>query len=317
MEMSNAFSEIFRPRKPEQLIGQSQASIAKSLLERVKKGEILQEILFSGSSGIGKTTISKMYVSSILGDDYQDYWTEINCSAETGIDNIRQIIERIHYLPLGAEYTVFYLDEIHGLSKSAQNALLAEIEPLPSHVIMIASTTDPSKLIPTLRSRFTEYKLQIPTTREFQKKAQWIINAIKRDKPEIEVSNDLRDEIIAISNGNIRTFDRYFQQVIDGSYKGVENKVEDETSLLHHVFYNNSQLSDWFNAANKEPDYIGSSIGLSTYSIKVLSNPKYNGAVANKARLILKIFGQGLSQTTQEKVSFYAKLLELYEELHR
>lgn len=315
---SNSYSEIFRPKSPNQCIGEVQRQVAQTLIEKVAKNDLTREVLFIGDSGIGKTTIARIYIQALLGEgvDIDNNIHLINCSAETGIDFIRTgIIERLHYLPLGQNYSVFFLDEIHGLSTQAQNALLAEIEPLPSHVVMIASTTNPEKLIPTLRSRFTEYKLPIPTSKDFQKKATWINAKLNREGLyEGNFPQDKVDEIIGISRGNVRTFDRYMQQLAEGSYKSFIEVEEPQSKLFEIIFRGQLNLNEMLTEAKKEKDYIALSINLSNYAIAVLSNNcNPTQPIVIRSKKVLSIFGDGLNKNVPDKVSFSKKLLELVE----
>ncbi len=308
---SKAYSEIYRPKKPKQLIGDDQRSIAKALLKKVEQGDIVQELLFSGSSGVGKTTIARMYIQKILGDlNIDDCWDEVNCSAETGIDHMRRIIDQTAYMPMFPfKYQVYYLDEIHGLSKAAQNSLLKLLEPCPAHVIIVASTTESNKLINTLRSRFTEYKLSIPTDKDFCTLWDWILAKNKT----IESKSQIRDEIIAISAGNIRTFDRLIQQYVEGSYTGYQELAKDEQSLIYQVLFRKPNVPEWFKAAEQEKSYVGLLVGMCNYSIKIIQG-KSKPQVKDRASLILKHFGNGLSREIPERVGFFSKLNNLYQD---
>lgn len=314
--MSNSFSEIFRPRTPKQLIGESQISIATALLKRVEENKILQEILFTGPSGIGKTTIARMYIQALLGEevDIDSSITEMNCASETGIDYIRVIKDQMQYLPMSLKYRVFYLDEIHGLSKQAQNALLKVIEPVPDHVIFIASTTDPDKLIPTLRSRLTEYRLEIPELSEFRKLAGWIQGALSKNghKPDRSLDSETLSEIISLSNGNVRSFDRYIQQFYEGSFKGWKEIIEDEKSLIHQIMWG-KPVDNWFEAAEGVKDIRYEIGGMCGYARSVLKNKKSDKESKLRAMKIIKVFG---NLDVFEIIPLYQKLIFLYEEIN-
>jgi replication-associated recombination protein RarA len=326
--MTTSFAEIFRPKTSKQLIGETQIKSASALLKRVTDKNILREVMFSGPSGIGKTTISRMYIQSIIGGDkrLEEYVQTINCSSDTGIDNIRVIIDSLQFIPFDCDYKIFFLEEFHGLSKQAQNALLVEVEPLPDHVIMIASTTEADKIIPTLRSRFTEYRLAVPTNEEFKTQAVRIATKFK-DLSKIENSNgygeqfkrlkeaidsNTIDEIILSSRGNVRTFIRLLESIADGSYKPYTENLEDENNLVSRLFNQKMTLAQWCNACDKE-DYHLLSVGICNYAIKVLQNNNGNNGSGIKSKKALQIFGDGLSNNTSPRVNFYSKLIEWHD----
>lgn len=304
--MSNAFSEIFRPKRPEQLIGESQRNIAKQLLERAAKGDVIQELLFSGDSGIGKTTIAKMYLTAVLGYEYdgQPY----NCGDKTGVQYVRdEVIGTMAYLPLDSKYRVYFLDEIHMLSNEAQNSLLVAIEPVPAHVLFVTCTTQPNKLIDTLRSRLTEFRLTPPTIAEFQKLAGWI--SIKEQK---KVPNELRDQAIGLANGNVRQFVRFYQQCLDGTFTGQEEENEPGGNIIKVILSNNRSLTAWFNAVDDSTDYVKQAAGLVGYAIAMISK----GSVPKPAMAILEHFGNQPTRTIDSKYTFYHRLYMVYKELY-
>ena len=136
---------MFNPR-PNQVIGDAQKKALQYLLSETT---IPQTIMFIGESGSGKTTVAKLLAEHLKSDI-----REINCSSETGIQNVRNIIDTFPLKPLGSRFNIIFLDELHGLSKDAQNALLTPLENLPKNTIILAATTEPKKLFKTLLSRF-------------------------------------------------------------------------------------------------------------------------------------------------------------------
>ena len=304
---SDSFSEIFRPKNPKQLIGESQKKVAQSLLDNVAKGKVIQEVLFSGDSGIGKTTIARMYIDAVIGETY--VFNPFNCGDKTGVNYIREeVIGTMSYLPLDLKYRVYFLDEIHMLSPEAQNSLLVAIEPVPEHVLLIACTTQPGKLIPTLRSRFTEYKLSPPSMGEFQTLSKWIC------KKEAKTLDDkTRDQVITLAGGNVRQFVRYFQQALDGSFNGDEAEKQPEIELVKLILNQPPNFSKWLNAIDESSDFVRQAIGMVSYSLAVLKN----GKVSKPAMAILRHFGNSPSRNIDSKSTFCYKLLEVYEEIIR
>lgn len=306
-----SFAKVYRPVKPAQLIGEGQVKIANALMKNLDEGKVTQELMFIGPSGIGKTTIAYMYCRKLLGlepgDDLTDYIIEVNGSSDTGIDFIRQsIISSLNYAPLhNRKYSIFLIDEVHGLSIAAQNALLKDTENLPSHVVMILATTDPQKLIKTMKSRFTQYYLDSPNMLEFRKLAHWIILADKS----FELDNQVRDEIIALSSGNVREFGRYLDRVKEGSYISFVEQSKDEGSLVHAIMYG-KPVDQWFIAADKEKSPAGFSVGVTHYMASVARNPKSNQINMKRALKTMKIFGAKKVFSKEELYSSLAKLAE-------
>ena len=309
MTKDTTFQKVFRPKNPKQMIGASQKAIVETLLQRVKSNEPLKRVLFIGPSGVGKTVISEIYIRALEKlneiDEPQNYITYINCAAETGIDRVRQIIlDKMNFLSYETKYRIFFLDELHGLSKFAQNSLLTPIENCPDHVIFIAATTEASKVYETLTSRFTVYQLTHPTREEMLTKVKWMM--AKYDKKDL--SKELIDEVIDRSGGNIRMLDTYMEQVFDGSYTSYQDE-KDKKNLIHMMLFEDAPLQKLFQAAEQEPDYPSSAIGMCRYCIKVISNPRSDSRLSVKARRILQLFSCDFNYT-DPKVIFFRQLSE-------
>ena len=160
----------YRPRVFEDVVGQDH--IVRTLQNQIKTGRVSHAYLFSGSRGTGKTSIAKIFASSV------NCLTPINGSAcmereacqkiEAGasmniieivaashnvVDNIREINEEVKYSPAVGKYKLYIIDEVHMLSTGAFNALLKTLEEPPAHIIFILATTDPQKIPVTILSR--------------------------------------------------------------------------------------------------------------------------------------------------------------------
>lgn len=155
----------YRPNTFDQVIGQQET--VGQLQGALDKGNLGHALIFAGTRGCGKTTtarivaheLNKRFEEVLVWEQLQNLVIqEIDAASNTGVDNIREIIENIRYSARG--HKVIILDEAHMLSKSAFNALLKTLEEPPPSVTFILSTTEPHKLLPTVRSRCQLYEFK-------------------------------------------------------------------------------------------------------------------------------------------------------------
>lgn len=164
-----ALYRTYRPTSFEKVVGQQH--IVKTLQNAVLKHKIAHAYLFCGPRGTGKTTVAKLMAKavncpdtnkapcnvcdsclSIQAGTHPDI-IEIDAASNNGVDEIRDLIEKVKYSPIEGKYKVYIIDEVHMLSQGAFNALLKTLEEPPSHVIFILATTEPHKVLPTIISR--------------------------------------------------------------------------------------------------------------------------------------------------------------------
>ena len=146
----------YRPKCWEDVTEQS---VVKDILEnQVKTKTVQSAYLFTGPSGTGKTTSARIFASMI--NDGKGNPIEVDAASNSGVDNIRQIIEDAKRKPLDAEYKIFIVDECHSLSDSSWQALLKTLEEPPKFTIFIFCTTDPQKIPATILSRVQRYNFQ-------------------------------------------------------------------------------------------------------------------------------------------------------------
>lgn len=146
----------YRPKCWEDVTEQS---VIKDILEnQVQTKTVQSAYLFTGPSGTGKTTSARIFANMI--NNGKGNPIEVDAASNSGVDNIRQIIEDAKRKPLDAEYKIFIVDECHSLSNGAWQALLKTLEEPPKFTIFIFCTTDPQKVPATILSRVQRYNFQ-------------------------------------------------------------------------------------------------------------------------------------------------------------
>jgi len=187
-----------RPRMFKYVIGnKAEKSALMSVLKRDRK-DLPHAFLFIGASGCGKTTLARITAHK-LGCRGRDL-IELNASAFRGIDTAREIVRMSNLMPIGKDSTckVWLLEECHGLSKDAQEALLHLLEDgCPAQSFFILTTTEPEKLKVTLRRRCSEYNVR-PVSEERLKK--FLISICRRE--ESKVPDNVLDQIVLDSLGS-------------------------------------------------------------------------------------------------------------------
>ena len=172
----------YRPRSFEQMVGQTH--VVQALSNALTSGRLHHAYLFTGTRGIGKTTVSRILAKSlnctgpdgaggvtahpcgvcqacteIDADRFIDY-IELDAASNRSIDEIRELIERAAYKPSVGRFKVFMIDEAHQLTKDAFNALLKTLEEPPEYLKFVLATTDPEKMLPTVLSRCLQFNLR-------------------------------------------------------------------------------------------------------------------------------------------------------------
>ena len=167
----------WRPRRFSELVGQEH--VVRALSNALDSGKVHHAFLFTGTRGVGKTTIARIFAKSlncergtsaepcgecaacrdIDAGRYVDL-LEIDAASNTGVDDVRELIDNAQYMPSRGKTKVYLIDEVHMLSKSAFNALLKTLEEPPEHVKFLLATTDPQKLPVTVLSRCLQFNLR-------------------------------------------------------------------------------------------------------------------------------------------------------------
>jgi DNA polymerase-3 subunit gamma/tau len=169
----------------DEVIGQDH--VAQTLKKAIASGRIAHAYLFCGTRGVGKTSMARILAKALNCRKYDEPTTEpcgecdsckgiargddidvieIDAASNTGVDNVRDVIENSMYRPARSRFKIYIIDEAHMLSKQAFNALLKTLEEPPSHVKFILATTEAEKLLPTILSRCQRYDFRNIPTRE-------------------------------------------------------------------------------------------------------------------------------------------------------
>jgi DNA polymerase III subunit gamma/tau len=172
----------YRPRRFDDMVGQEH--VVRALRNALANGRLHHAYLFTGTRGIGKTTVSRILAKSlnctgpdgsggitadpcgvcsacteIDADRFIDY-IELDAASNRGIDEVRDLIERAAYKPSVARFKVFMIDEVHMLTRESFNALLKTLEEPPEYLKFVLATTDPEKVLPTVLSRCLQFNLR-------------------------------------------------------------------------------------------------------------------------------------------------------------
>ena len=236
--MSTVLYRKYRSQDFDQLIGQDH--ITKTLKNAIKKDKLSQAYLFVGSRGTGKTSAARILAKAVncldikkdgnpccecsvckaISDGQFLDLIEIDAASNRGIDQIRELKERIEFSPTEGKYKVYIIDEVHMLTTEAFNALLKTLEEPPAHVIFILATTDVHKLPPTILSRCQRYDFRLGTDKEIGKV---ILDVAKKES--IDVKQDALDLLVQSAKGSYRDAMSLLDVVYSGQLKEGDSTI--------------------------------------------------------------------------------------------
>jgi DNA polymerase III subunit gamma/tau len=232
-----ALYRVFRPQKFEDVVGQEH--VTKTLQNALKDQRFSHAYLFCGPRGTGKTSAAKILAKAVncehgpnaepcnqcpacigITDGSIVDVMEIDAASNRGVDEIRDIRDKVKYAPTQVRFKVYIIDEVHMLTTEAFNALLKTLEEPPEHVLFILATTEPHKLPATIISRCQRFDFRRITAKAMMDRLRYIA-----DVEEVEATDQALALIANVSEGGMRDALSLFDQVI--SYTGKKVQIED------------------------------------------------------------------------------------------
>ena len=233
--MYQALYRKYRPTNFDEVVGQK--VIVKTLKNAIKYDRLSHAYLFCGPRGTGKTSIAKILAKTINCTNLQDYLPcnkcenclqynnkqsvdiiEIDAASNNGVDEIRELRDKVGLVPSFCKYKIYIIDEVHMLTTSAFNALLKTLEEPPKHVIFILATTEPFKIPITILSRCQRFDFKKISVEDIISRLRSIADA-----ENIKINDDILKEIAVLSDGGMRDSINLLDQV--NAYVGLEKEV--------------------------------------------------------------------------------------------
>jgi DNA polymerase-3 subunit gamma/tau len=246
--MSTVLYRKYRAQDFDELVGQEH--ITKILKNAVKSDQLSHAYLFVGSRGTGKTSTARILAKAvnclkpkkdgnpcnkcevcqaITNGNYMDL-IEIDAASNRGIDQIRELKERIEFAPSKGRFKVYIIDEVHMMTKEAFNALLKTLEEPPAHVMFILATTDVHKLPPTILSRCQRYDFRLGTQDEIEGMLKEILS-----KEKMKIEDEGLDIIVRNARGSYRDALSLLDVIVNSQLKSEDSKkitVEEVRAVL-------------------------------------------------------------------------------------
>ncbi len=263
----------YRPHFFDEVVGQE--FCVQSLSNSINLNKLHNAYLFSGTRGVGKTTIARIFAKSLLckegisatpcgkcdsclGIDNNNNLDliEIDAASRTKVEDTRTLMENVQYAPTSSRFKIYLIDEVHMLSTKSFNALLKTIEEPPEHVKFLLATTEPDKLPETVISRCLHFKLEPITNEELGKHIKKVLESeninFEKGVPEI-ISNAARgsardsmsilEQCISYTNGDLK------KAKISQLLGLIENTLIDE--IIHNLYENSiSEINDVLKSSN-------------------------------------------------------------------
>ncbi len=210
-----ALYRTYRPQTFEEVAGQEH--IVRTLKNALATGKIAHAYLFAGPRGTGKTTMAKLFAKAlncehgigcqcneckncvaITEGNHPDV-LELDAASNNGVDEIRELIDKVKYGTILGKYKVYIIDEVHMLSTGAFNALLKTLEEPPEHVIFILATTEPHKILPTILSRCQRYDFNKVSEQDIKERLKAVLL-----NEGVEYNEEAIELVVQLADGGMR-----------------------------------------------------------------------------------------------------------------
>ena len=200
--MSRALYRTYRSKSLDEVVGQSH--VTDILSQAIKQGRIAHAYLLTGPRGVGKTSIARILAHEINKLPYTDDEThldiiEIDAASNNGVEDVRDLRDKVQIAPVSAAKKIYIIDEVHMLTKPAFNALLKTLEEPPEHVVFILATTDADKLPATIVSRTQRFSFRAIGTKDAAAHLRYIA-----DSEKITIDDEALKLIAERGDGSLR-----------------------------------------------------------------------------------------------------------------
>ncbi|MCG7331186.1 DNA polymerase III subunit gamma/tau [Salinicoccus roseus] len=248
-----ALYRTFRPQTFEDVVGQKH--VTKTLRNAIIRNKESHAYLFSGPRGTGKTSIAKIFAKALncrfgsegepcnecdicmsITEGSANDVIEIDAASNNGVDEIRNIREKVKYAPSEAMYKVYIIDEVHMLTTGAFNALLKTLEEPPGHAIFILATTEPHKIPATIISRCQRFDFKAIELKEIVERLEYVAQS-----ESLEYEEDAIEYIARTSEGGMRDALSIMDQVI--AYSNDVITLDDAIMITGGI--KSEELNDW------------------------------------------------------------------------
>jgi len=309
----------YRSKNFEELVGQE--AIKTTLMNALTLQKISHAYLFSGPRGTGKTSVARLFAKALnceegighicnncpnceeISDGSHPDVIEIDAASNSGVDEVRNLIEKVKYAPIKGRYKVYIIDEVHMMTNSAFNALLKTLEEPPSYVVFILCTTEPYKLLPTILSRCQRYDFKKISDNDLKKLLIRVLNS-----EGVTCSETALNLIVELANGGARDSLSLLDQII--SFSG--NKIEEQdiikmfglTTRVEKIeLLTSLKENDTLKVITKYEDYLNRNIDLSRLVNELLDLLK-DALVYSKTRNINLITSSNYEDAKKIMLSF-------------